>query len=48
MGFSSHHPGGAQFVMVDGSVHFIQENIEQLTLNVLAHKSEGHAYNSPF
>jgi prepilin-type N-terminal cleavage/methylation domain-containing protein len=27
-GFSSHHPGGAQFVFVDGSVHYISENID--------------------
>lgn len=27
-GFSSLHPGGSQFVFVDGSVHFISENID--------------------
>ena len=26
--FSSHHPGGAQFCYVDGSVHFISETVE--------------------
>ena len=47
MGFSSFHPGGAQFVMVDGSVHFIQESIDQLTLNLLAHKSDGYPFTMP-
>jgi prepilin-type N-terminal cleavage/methylation domain-containing protein/prepilin-type processing-associated H-X9-DG protein len=46
-GFSSHHPGGAHFGMVDGSVQFIQDSIDQLTLNLMAHKSDGYAYNSP-
>jgi prepilin-type N-terminal cleavage/methylation domain-containing protein/prepilin-type processing-associated H-X9-DG protein len=46
MGFGSFHPGGAHFVMVDGSVQFISENIEQLALNLMAHKSDGYAYNS--
>ncbi|MCC9604679.1 DUF1559 domain-containing protein [Blastopirellula sp. JC732] len=27
-GFASLHPGGAQFVFVDGSVHFVNENID--------------------
>jgi prepilin-type N-terminal cleavage/methylation domain-containing protein len=42
MGFNSHHPGGAQFGFVDGSVHFIQESIDQLTLCMLSHKSDGN------
>ncbi len=31
--FHSYHTGGAQFVFVDGSVHFISENIEHTNTN---------------
>jgi prepilin-type N-terminal cleavage/methylation domain-containing protein/prepilin-type processing-associated H-X9-DG protein len=48
MGFNSFHPGGAHFAMADGSVQFIQENIAQLTLNLLAHKSDGQPFDSSF
>ncbi|PQO27200.1 DUF1559 domain-containing protein [Blastopirellula marina] len=27
-GFSSYHPGGAQFLLVDGSIHFVPETID--------------------
>ncbi len=42
MGFNSHHPGGAILVFVDGSVHFVQESIDDFTLNFLGHKSDGN------
>jgi prepilin-type N-terminal cleavage/methylation domain-containing protein/prepilin-type processing-associated H-X9-DG protein len=45
MGFGSFHPGGAQFVMADGSVQYIQDSIDTLTLSFLAHKSDGQAAN---
>jgi prepilin-type N-terminal cleavage/methylation domain-containing protein/prepilin-type processing-associated H-X9-DG protein len=34
-GFSSYHPGGCQFVFVDGSVHLLQKNIDSLVLKGL-------------
>jgi type II secretory pathway pseudopilin PulG len=46
MGFSSFHAGGALFVMVDGSVHFFQESMDELTLSILAHKSDGNTANA--
>ena len=33
-GFRSDHPGGVQFAFVDGSVHFISNNIEHPTLRL--------------
>jgi prepilin-type N-terminal cleavage/methylation domain-containing protein/prepilin-type processing-associated H-X9-DG protein len=36
IGFRSLHPGGAQFVFCDGSVHFISETIDILTYRALA------------
>ncbi len=34
-GFRSRHPAGVQFVMVDGSVHFVVEGIDHLTYRAL-------------
>lgn len=34
-GFRSRHPGGAMFVFVDGSVHFIGENVDYITYQAL-------------
>jgi prepilin-type N-terminal cleavage/methylation domain-containing protein/prepilin-type processing-associated H-X9-DG protein len=48
MGFSSFHPGGAQFALVDGSVRFIQESIDTITLSFLAHKSDGNIINESY
>ncbi len=40
-GFASRHPGGAQFAMVDGSVHFVVEGVDQRTYEALATKDGG-------
>ena len=48
-GFRSKHPGGANFLMVDGSTHFFTDDINMDTYLVLGHRSD--AYNiveSPF
>ena len=35
-GFRSAHPGGVQFALADGSVHFLVENIETKTYRALS------------
>ena len=35
LGFSSFHPGGCNFLMVDGSVHWIEEDIDQRLLSAM-------------
>jgi prepilin-type N-terminal cleavage/methylation domain-containing protein/prepilin-type processing-associated H-X9-DG protein len=41
MCFGSFHTGGAQFVFVDGSVHFLQQTVNTTTLYRLAHRMDG-------
>ncbi|QDT36943.1 DUF1559 domain-containing protein [Stratiformator vulcanicus] len=41
MGFSSLHVGGAQFVLADGAVKFISENINTLTFSNLVNIKDG-------
>jgi prepilin-type N-terminal cleavage/methylation domain-containing protein len=40
-GFSSYHPGGAHFCSGDGSVTFLQEEIDQLVLEGMAGRDDG-------
>jgi prepilin-type processing-associated H-X9-DG protein len=44
-GFKSLHPGGAQFVMADGSVHFVNEGIDHNVYRGLATRNGGETVN---
>jgi prepilin-type N-terminal cleavage/methylation domain-containing protein/prepilin-type processing-associated H-X9-DG protein len=44
-GFRSFHPGGAHFAMVDGSVTFIQDDINPLTYRALSTRSRGEVFS---
>jgi len=46
-GFKSLHPGGAQFVLGDGSVHYISEGIDQATYRALATRNGDEAISLP-
>jgi prepilin-type processing-associated H-X9-DG protein len=39
--FRSHHPGGAQFLFVDGSVRFLEDSISPAALSNLADRNDG-------
>ena len=47
-GFYSLHPGGAQFVMIDGSVRFIPDTINTVTYRALATTMGGEAVQNPW
>ncbi len=40
-GYSSHHTGGAHFLIGDGAIRFINENINESLLRRLANRSDG-------
>ena len=46
-GIYSAHPGGVQAAYVDGSVHFITDNISMFTLRCLATRDDGNAIQGP-
>lgn len=39
-GFKSEHPSGANMLLADGSVHFISQEIEYLTYNILGSRAQ--------
>lgn len=48
-GFKSTHPGGAHMLMVDGSVHFVSENIDYYSWNMLgSHNMGDQPTDKPF
>ena len=47
-GFKSLHPGGANFVMGDGSVHFVQQDIDYKLYNALGSRAGGEVANMPW
>lgn len=40
LGFRSAHPGGANFLLADGSIHFFQESIDMLTYQYLGARAD--------
>ena len=40
-GFKSRHAGGAQFLMGDGTVRFINANINYLTYQIIGNRADG-------
>lgn len=48
LGYRSAHPGGANFLLGDGSVHFIQESIDMLTYQYLGTRADGEPLRESF
>jgi prepilin-type processing-associated H-X9-DG protein len=45
-GMSSLHPGGANVLMADGSVHFLKNSVSQLTVWALGSRAQGEVISS--
>jgi prepilin-type N-terminal cleavage/methylation domain-containing protein/prepilin-type processing-associated H-X9-DG protein len=48
MGFKSLHPNGAQFAFTDGSVHYLQQNIDHTTYQMLGDRQDGNAVTGAY
>jgi prepilin-type N-terminal cleavage/methylation domain-containing protein/prepilin-type processing-associated H-X9-DG protein len=48
MGFKSLHPNGAMFVFCDGSVHFLPQNIDHTTYQMLGDRQDGNAISGAY
>jgi prepilin-type N-terminal cleavage/methylation domain-containing protein/prepilin-type processing-associated H-X9-DG protein len=46
-GYKSNHTGGANFAFLDGSVHFMNQNIDQITLIKLCVRNDGEVVSLP-
>ena len=47
-GFKSGHPGGAHFVLGDGTVHFLSETVDFQTYQYLGNKADGKGFAMPW
>jgi prepilin-type N-terminal cleavage/methylation domain-containing protein/prepilin-type processing-associated H-X9-DG protein len=45
-GFSSYHPGGANMLFADGSVHFLKKSISLITYNALGSRKGGEVISA--
>jgi prepilin-type N-terminal cleavage/methylation domain-containing protein len=48
MGFKSLHPNGAMFVLCDGSVRFLPQNIDHTTYQMLGDRQDGNSVTGSF
>ncbi len=46
-GFTSNHTGGVQFAMTDGSVRFINDNIDLTTYRAMSTRAGGEVFQAP-